>query len=370
MECPPAPQRLLVFRIGQLGDTVVALPALWVLRRAFPHAHITLLSDRHPDRRFVLAADLLRGSGVVDEFVSYVVDGSRFGRWLHPARMLALLTRLRRAGHDTLAYLAPSTRHAPDVARDRKFFRAAGIRRFLGMTGFTPLPVKQPGQPLGSTAAEADLLLARLAADGLTVPPPGTGALDLGIGPAEEAEVAVWLGALPGDGSRRWLGVGPGSKMPAKRWPEERFQQVTRELVKSHDVWPVVFGGPEDRAVGDRLLAAAGRGHNAAGLLSLRGSVAALRRCALYVGNDTGTMHLAAAAGTPCVALFSAREWPGMWFPYGVPQTVLRKQIECEGCGLMECVERRNECLERITAATVGLSCQQWLVRQMTSVGR
>jgi ADP-heptose:LPS heptosyltransferase len=359
MECLPAPERLLVFRIGQLGDTVVALPALWVLRRAFPQAHITLLCDRHPHGRFVLAADLLRGSGVVDEFVSYVVDGSRFGRWLRPVRMLALLTRLRRAGHDTLAYLAPSTRHAPDVERDRKFFRAAGIRRFLGMTGFAPLPVKQPGQPLGSTAAEADLLLARLAADGLAVPPPGTGSLDLGIGPAEEAEVAAWLGALPGDGNRRWLGVGPGSKMPAKRWPEERFQQVTRELVKSHNVWPVVFGGPEDRAVGDRLVAAAGRGHNAAGRLGLRGSVAALRRCALYVGNDTGTMHLAAAAGTPCVAIFSAREWPGMWFPYGVPQTVLRKQIECEGCTLIECQTHANECLNHISAPEVMAACQR-----------
>lgn len=356
-----APLRVLVFRIGQLGDTVVALPALWVLRRQFPHARLTLLCDQHPDKRFVLASDLLRGSGVVDEFFAYVVDPSPRGRLLRPVRMLGLLARLRAAGFDTLAYLAPSTRRPAEVERDRKFFAAAGIKKFFGLHGFTPLPVKRPGEPLGATPAESDLLLARLAADGLPVPAPGTGSLDLGLGASEAQQVNAWLRDLPGDGGRRWLGVGPGSKMSAKRWPEERFQAVVKELVTTHDVWPVIFGGPEDRAVGERLLTAAGRGYNAAGALNLRGSVAALRRCALYLGNDTGTMHLAAAAGTPCVALFSAREWPGMWFPYGVPQTVLRETVACEGCALLECHTHGNECLQRITPAAVLAACRERL---------
>jgi ADP-heptose:LPS heptosyltransferase len=64
-------------------------------------------------------------------------------------------------------------------------------------------------------------------------------------------------------------------------------------------------------------------------------------------------MHLAATAGVPCVAVFSSREWPGMWFPYGVKQKVFRSEIECEGCALMECVEKRNECLNRIPADAV-----------------
>lgn len=360
---PVFPGRMLVFRIGQLGDTVVALPALWVLRRQFPQAHLTLLCDRHPGKRHVLASELLAGAGVLDGFESYVVDDSFAGRLLRPVRMLALVARLRRGGYDTLAYLAPSTRRPAEVARDRKIFAAAGLRHYLGMEGFTPLPRKIPGQPLGPTAAESDLLLARLAADGLPVPGPGQGSLELGVGAAEVQQVGAWLHGLPSDGGRRWVGVGPGSKMPAKRWPEERFQTVLNRLIASHDIWPVVFGGPEDRAVGDRLIAAAGRGYSAAGELTLRGSVAALQRCALYVGNDTGTMHLAAAARVPCVALFSSREWPGMWFPYGVPQTVLRTPIECEGCALTDCVERRQECLMRIQSESVFEGCALTLER-------
>ena len=146
--------------------------------------------------------------------------------------------------------------------------------------------------------------------------------------------------------------------MPAKRWPLERFGEVIQRLMERHDVWPVVFGGREDRESGDRLLAGWGRGYNAAGALSVRASAAALRQCALYLGNDTGTMHLAAAAGTPCVAVFSARDWPGAWYPYGVEQRVFRTAIECEGCYLETCVERKNECLNRISVEQVLDGCE------------
>jgi asparagine synthase (glutamine-hydrolysing) len=354
----PAPKRILVFRIGQLGDTIVALPAMWVVRKHFPNARLTLLCDRHPGKSYVLGADLLKDAGIFDQFESYVVDESALGSSLRPLRMVNLLSKIRRARYDLVVYLAPSTRRPEQVARDRKFFALAGIHHFIGLNGFPELPRKISGQPLAPTAAESDLLLARLAADGIPVPAPGKGLLRLGLGHLEEMEVTEWLKKFTSDGGRRWLGVGPGSKMPAKRWPEERFREVVASLIASSDVWPVVLGGSEDCEMAERLLAAWGRGYNAAGALSLRGAAAALERCALFLGNDTGTMHLAAAAQTPCVAIFSAREWPGMWFPYGVEEKVFRSQIECEGCALVECVERQNECLNRISTSEVLAACE------------
>src|SRR5882672_505256 len=102
--------RILVFRIGQLGDTIVALPAMWAVRKHFPNAKLTLLCDRHPGKPRVLAADLLRGAGIFDAFESYVVDDSTGGKIARPFRMLELLRRLRAGKFDTLVYLAPSTR--------------------------------------------------------------------------------------------------------------------------------------------------------------------------------------------------------------------------------------------------------------------
>jgi ADP-heptose:LPS heptosyltransferase len=107
----------------------------------------------------------------------------------------------------------------------------------------------------------------------------------------------------------------------------------------------VVFGGPEDCATGEELLNRWQRGYNAAGALDVRTAALALKQCTVYVGNDTGTMHLASAVGVPCVAIFSSREWPGLWHPHGKNNHVFRAAIECEGCGLVDCVQRKNECL-------------------------
>ncbi len=385
---PVVRRKVLVFRIGQLGDTIAALPAMWAVRKHFKDAQLTLLCDRHPEKTYVFGPDLLRGSGLFEQFDFYPVrDGSING--VHRAKdMLRLLARLRRAKFDTLVYLSPSARRQMQIARDVRFFRLAGIKHFIGTDGFAALPARTPGQPLEQTPREAELLLARLAASGIRIPPSGRGSMDLHLGHAEEQEFREWLrtqdhqtaGLLdyrtrdPRDPAScgpvvplsrgpadLFVAFAPGSKMPAKRWPLDRFIEVGRTLIEYFDIWPIVFGGAEDAADGERLLRAWGRGYNAAGRLSLRASAAALGQCGLYVGNDTGTMHLAASVGTRCVAIFSARDWPGRWYPYGSGHCVLRAAIDCEGCGLIECVERNNECLARITTAQVIEQCEEIL---------
>ena len=354
-------ERILIFRIGQLGDTVVSVPAFWAVRRRFPAARITLLCDRQPDSRFVIAADLLRGTSLVDEFKTYAADLAGSGGWRRSGSMLLLLAWLRSRRFDKLIYLAPSGRTEAQILRDHRFFAVAGIREFIGMQG-SFRSGETPGElAMAQTVHEADRLLARLAADGIPTPPSGEGCMDLQLGAREALAVRQWLAACPPDGARRWLGVGPGSKMPAKRWPIERYEEVVSQLIARHDVWPVVFGGPEDRLLGDELLSRWGRGYNAAGPLHLRAAAAALARCAFFLGNDTGTMHLAAAVGTPSVAVFSARDYPGRWHPYGRGHIVLRTEIDCAHCGLVECVARKNECLTRISAATVLHECEKMI---------
>jgi asparagine synthase (glutamine-hydrolysing) len=348
-------RRILVFRIGQLGDTIISLPAMQAIRDRYPDARMTLLCDRHPGKSFVLASDLLGRSGLFDDFLSYPVHEDQ--NLAQPWSMAPVLAALRRRKFDAVVYLAPSARSPAQISRDRKFFRLAGIRNFIGMTNFAALPEKIPGKPLLHIQSEADMLLTRLRADKIPVPAPGQARADLRLGVSEETEVAGWLARLPADNGRSWIGVGPGSKMPAKRWPDKRFREVVAGLIKEFDVWPVVFGGNEDAALGDRLLAAWKRGYNAAGKLSLRGSAAALKHCELLLTNDTGTMHLGAAMDVPCVAVFSSRAHPGHWNPLGEGHRVFRSDIECEGCGLVECIERKNECLNRITVEQVLAGC-------------
>ncbi len=351
---------ILVFRIGSLGDTLVSLPSFWAIRENFPGAKITLLCDKQVGRKYVLAADVLRGSGTVDDFLIYP---AKDGRLSQLTAMIGLMWKLRRRRFRILIYLAPSLRDPQQIERDRRFFRLAGIRRLIGMGGFQPRLKRAPDHSLATLSYEADLLLRRLASDGLRVPPPGHGRMDLGIGQVEQEEVDRWLARLPSSEGRNWIAVAPGSKMPAKIWPVERYAQVVKQLIEAYDVWPVVVGGTEDREVGNQLLATWGRGYIAAGELGLRASAAAISRCRLYVGNDTVAMHLATAVGVPCVAIFSSRAQPGLWYPYGTGHHVFRTPIDCEGCELQICIERQMECIRRIGIDEVVQACAHTLAQ-------
>ena len=120
-----------------------------------------------------------------------------------------------------------------------------------------------------------------------------------------------------------------------------------------------IFGGAEDREKGDRLIARCKNGVNAAGSLSVRESAALLQDCTLYLGNDTGTMHLAAAVGTPCVAIFAAIDWVGKWTPFGDNNRVFRKSVECEGCHTPTCFNN-HKCLDLVTVDEVYAACADY----------
>src|SRR5438067_10309890 len=358
-----SPKRIVVFRIGQLGDTIVALPAMWLVRKNYPAAYTALLCDRHPGKTHVVASDLLRGSRIFDEYLSYPVSES--GEFMRSGRMATLLANIRRKNFDTLVYLAPTNRTAEQVARDRRFFSMAGIRNFIGMHGFEPLKPKQKSEPMVSSLPESELLFRRLEASGLKAESGDRLRMDVGLSEADEAVMDGWLSTLPSDEGRTWIAVGPGSKMPAKRWPLERFLHVIGELISEFDIWPVIFGGEEDRVIGAWLLDRWGSGYNAAGALGIRSSLAAMKHCELFIGNDTGTMHMAAAVGLPCVATFSSRERPGLWYPPGEGHRVFRSAIDCEGCGLVECLELGNECLKRISVEEVLSACRELLAEAL-----
>lgn len=354
-----AGRRILVHRIGHLGDTVIALPAFWAIREHFPQAHIALLSNAFEGSNRVLVKSVLPATGLFDQWLTYLTGDDRT-----PVRgFFKLLRQLRRERFDTLVYLAPRQRTPRQVGRDLLFFRAAGIRHFIGHRGFTPHPPRAEGQPLPMLEHEADHLLSRLDRSGIPVPPPHRRRVDLRLTPDEIGRARSWLSAMCGEAYEgRLVAICPGSKWPSKIWPEERFAEVGRRLLKEEGLFPVVFGGAEDRERGERLIASWGSGANAAGSLNVRDAAAALSFCHLYVGNDTGTMHMAAAVGTPCVVTLSAQDWPGRWYPYGEGHIVLRRTVVSEGCMLRVC-DRDLECLKLIETEEVLRACRTVLNR-------
>lgn len=327
-----------------------------------------MLCDQQLESRYVQARDLLEGSGLVDDFITYPT-GSNFQKRISDANLLwktALL--LHREHYGGLVFLVRGERSNYSLKRDILIFRLIGVRRFFGHTGPQLILPDQVTHPLPSVPHQSDQILSRLAITGIPVPPPGRGQMDVNVSMVERGSVDLWASEKVSCGGRAWVGIGPGSKMPAKVWPAERFFEVVSMLIRKHDIWPVVFGAREDRALGLELVERWGRGSVAAGELGVRQGIAALERCLLYLGNDTGTMHMAVAAGIPCVAVFSSRDYPGNWYPYGDKNVVFRTSIDCEGCMLQVC-PRSNACILAISPEDVFCATERIVVQKKPCAG-
>ena len=362
-------KRILVFRTGHLGDTLVAVPAFWALRDAFPAATIAYLSSADAaNPQYVSARDVLPETGMFDEWISYPNLSSGFGDLVS---LIRLAIKIRRKRFDAVVYMMTRYRTARQIERDRLFFRLAGIRNIIGADFVREhnLPLEIP-KPVPRIEKEGTFLL-RLLREAKIVDGHREFLPDLALGGEERAAVREWMDST---GITKYAGpliaVGPGSKWDSKIWDERRYADVVSRLIATQDVVPIIFGGPEDREKGERLIAVWGRGANAAGALNVRKAAAALSECAFYLGNDTGTMHLAAAVGTTCVAMFSAVDWAGRFEPSGEQHVLFRRSVECEGCHSPTCLnnEYRNKCLELIAADDVFEACVSVLARETAMV--
>lgn len=153
----------------------------------------------------------------------------------------------------------------------------------------------------------------------------------------------------PVDGSR-WVSFQPGARWTNKRWPAEHYAEVLRQLAaRRPDLRFAVLGGQDERTLGESISrAGGGRCLDLTGKLSLPEMVEWLRRSALLITNDTGPMHVAAALGTPVVAMFGPTT-PQRTGPYGQLDDVLQLSLPCVPCLKPYCIyPKPMECLRAL----------------------
>jgi ADP-heptose:LPS heptosyltransferase len=174
-----------------------------------------------------------------------------------------------------------------------------------------------------------------------------------------EVERARAREALAAAGEMPVIAVSVGTKVQSKDWGAENWRNLLRELAvaaKGHAL--VLCGAAEEFAASEAaaagwLEAGGTLTINLCGKLTPRESAAVFERARMFLGHDSGPMHLAAAVQTPCVAIFAARNRPRVWFPYGRQHKVIYHQVDCWGCGLETCVVERKKCITSITVAEV-----------------
>jgi ADP-heptose:LPS heptosyltransferase len=139
--------------------------------------------------------------------------------------------------------------------------------------------------------------------------------------------------------------------MQSKDWGQERWREL---LARLHAQYPqhglVLVGAQEDYEVSE-YSAEWWRGAkvNLCGRLTPRETAAVLEGAEVFLGPDSGPMHLAASVGVRCVIAFSAHGLPGVWYPAGRQHEIVYHQPECFGCGLERCVVMKKECMTSVT---------------------
>jgi heptosyltransferase-3 len=336
---PASVKRVLIYRLGSLGDTVVALPALHVIERAFPAAQRVMLTNVPVHAKAPAAWTVLEGSGLVHGYISYPV-GTR-----NLAELAGVWRRIRRFRPDVLVYLMPR-RGKRGLQRDVRFFRLCGLRRFVG------LPIGDLGEywfdeKTGLWEQEAARLLRSVRSLG-DADINDLRWWDLRLTEAERQKAQAVLQEV---GDQPLVACGPGTKMQANDWGQDNWRALLERLSAAMpDYALVLVGAAEDAATGD-FAATGWRGAvlNLCGQLAPRETAAVLRNAELFLGPDSGPKHLAASQGVRCALVFGARNQPGKWFPPGSGHRVVYHKVDCAGCDLEVCIEKKKICLTSIT---------------------
>lgn len=328
-------ETIIIFHIASLGDTVISIPCYREIARRHPSALRYILTNFPIGAKMIPAESLLRPMGLITGGIEYPMPLRRL------RDMWSLRRTLSKLRPKILYYLTPET-HPVRMVRHCAFFRACGIRSIRGVpwSKGTRYPKMIEGGRVWET--EASRLLRAIGAKEDTAAP-GDTQRDLKLSTDEiSAAESVLAG---GRGLDRFIAISVGGKVPLNDWGDERWSYLLSMLSREHPDLGVVFvGSADERARNDRLAQVwSGPKLNTCGMLTPRQTAALLSRAVLFLGHDTGTLHLAAAAGSQVIGIYSARNVPGKWFSGREKDIFFYHQPECFGCEYVEISECPNK---------------------------
>ncbi|MDR3744514.1 MAG: glycosyltransferase family 9 protein [Acidobacteriaceae bacterium] len=334
-------RRILIYRLGSLGDTMVALPCFHLIARRFPQAERVLLTNFPVEAKAPTAAAILDGSELIQGYMRYTVGTRRI------SELLRLATEIRRFRPDLIVYLMP-LRPRKIVRRICTFLRlASGARWIVGVPSEQELQ-RRFDATTGLYEPEAQRL-ARMIAELGEAHADDLANWDLRL---NAAEIAAAESALAPLADRPFIVCAPGCKMLSNDWGQENWRTLLARLSRSYSssYALVMAGAKQDSAVCDYAAQDwAGTTLHLAGRLNPRESAAVFSRAAAFLGPDSGPKHLAASQGVACVCVFGARDLPGVWFPPGTHNQIVYHRPDCSGCGLETCIERKQQCIRSLT---------------------
>jgi ADP-heptose:LPS heptosyltransferase len=334
-------QRIVIYRLGSLGDTVVALPCFHKVEQTWPNAERIVLTNFPVSSKAAPLEVILRESGLIDSAIAYPV-GTRSLR-----ELWRLARGLRRLKADSLVYLTPA-RGLVNAFRDWLFFKFCGFKEIVGAPLTEDL---QNCRHLADDAAgeveerECERLARCLAALGpIDLDDPEMWDLRL-----SERELRTGTAVLGPLSYTPFFAINMGGKAQQKDWGEENWRVLFESLdARYRGMGLLMVGSAEDSERGRRVTEGwEGPVVDACGDLSPRESAAAMRKAMLFIGHDSGPLHLAASVGVPCVGLFGGFNQPNRWHPRGNCHRIIHRMSGMNSINVVDVLDAVADALPR-----------------------
>jgi predicted lipopolysaccharide heptosyltransferase III len=342
-------RRVLVVKLDHLGDVVTATPALRALRDAYPAAHIDLLVAP-------TVAALFEGGPLANRVLTY--DSPRYRRGAAPLER-ASLRALRGERYDVIVELRGDWRtlllplRVGAIRRlDRGTVRVRDwLRRRLRKHSVVPHQTHE---------VEANYEVVRPLLGGGALPSPPATEVHVSF-PAHES--LEWrLAEADVDPRRPIVVIHPGAFWRPRAWLPDRFAAMADWVAEHYDAQVVLIGSADEQDVEAAVRSRVGKARALSmfGTLTLPELAALLTRSTLLIGNDSGIAHLAAACGTPTVALFGPQD-PRRFRPWSDKAIALHHPVPCFPCTQIRCVRPELPCVNLIEISEVQAAVQRLL---------
>lgn len=332
--------KILVKGVNWIGDSIFMTPALAALREGFPNSHISLLINPW-------VREVFDGNPNIDEIILYDERGK--DRTL--GGKVRFIQSLRDRNFDT------------GIVMQFRSYKAALLVYLSGIPeriGYSHLlrnllltrRVKFPRRPIH----DIDMFLNIIISLGVR---PREKKPYFRIGPLAEIWADRFLKDKEIKQGELLIGVNPGAFKQSKRWPAPRYAELSDILVKEFSARVIIFQGPGEDEIVEKVLSSM-REKAVVAKPGIKELAALCRKCKLFIGNDTGPIHVAAASGTPVIALFGPAD-PQRSRPWGREHIVIKKDLPCSPCSRLVCKELA--CMNSISVADVLKAVQVQLDR-------
>ena len=341
------PKKILIIRTDRIGDVALSTPAIKALHDSFPDSYIAFMVRPY-------AREIVEGNPYLDEVIIY--DKYGIHRGFFSTVVFGLGMRKKR--FDTAIILHPTNR-AHIIAF------VAGIPNRIGLNRKLPILLTRPlnDEKFLGQRHELEYTLDILRNIGVEV---CDKSLYVPVKESNRVSVDSKLSQKGVKSSDLLIAAHPGASCPSKRWPLERFAFLIDRLKKNFDIHIVLISGPDEvTQVTELKKQLHSDVVDLSGETSVGELAALLKRCKLFISNDSGPVHIATAVGTPSVVIFG-RKQPGLsprrWGPTGKEDIALHRDVGCEVCLAHNC-KNGFKCLKAITVEEVFEAVKKMLER-------